>query len=103
MLMALPDVHVDDPETAWAASGAMALTGRPEGPPLLAPPGVVAGLCRWSAAVEELGGVSVDGPALLSERAAVAGLSWGGDVSCGGATRLLMARDGWLAVTCPTG
>ena len=45
--------------------------------------------------------VHVDGPALLGERAAIAGLTRRGAVSCGGSTRLLRAADGWLAVALP--
>jgi hypothetical protein len=39
--------------------------------------------------------------ALLGERAAIAGLHRAGDVSCGGAARLLAAADGWVAVNLP--
>ena len=78
--------------TAWAASGAMALTGRADGPPLVAPDGIVDRIVGLG---EPLG---IDAVALLGERAAAAGLSRHGDVSCGGATRLLPARDGWVAV-----
>ena len=87
----------------WAASGAMALTGRP-GAPLGPPAGLVpkleavAGLLRIrSAALGEP--VAVDAVSLLGERAAIAGLSPQGTVSCGGATRLLRAADGWFALT----
>ncbi len=41
----------------------------------------------------------VDAPALLAERAAIAGFGRHGDRSCGGGTRLLECADGWLAVT----
>jgi crotonobetainyl-CoA:carnitine CoA-transferase CaiB-like acyl-CoA transferase len=77
----------------------MALTGRGDGPPLLAPPSAVTGLLRLAEALQELTPVRVDGPALLGERAATAGFERHGDVSCGGATRLLPVADGWLAVT----
>jgi hypothetical protein len=77
----------------------MALTGRGDGPPLPAPPSAVTGLLRLAGALRELTPVSVDGPALLGERAAAAGFERHGDVSCGGATRLLPVADGWLAVT----
>ena len=40
----------------------------------------------------------MDGAALLGERAALAGLTCHGSRSCGGATRLLRAGDGWLAL-----
>jgi hypothetical protein len=89
---------VDD----WAASGAMALTGEPGGPgrPV---PGDVAARLRGAALVvgvlsAELGRrVDLDGPALLGERAAVAGLTRQGTVSPGGSCRLLRAHDGWVA------
>jgi hypothetical protein len=71
----------------------MALTGRPDGPPLVAPDGVVD---RIAALGHPLG---VDALALLAERAAVAGLTRGGDRSCGRATRLVPASDGWIAVS----
>jgi hypothetical protein len=43
--------------------------------------------------------VELDALALLGERAAISGFTRRGDRSCGGATRLLSARDGWVAVT----
>jgi hypothetical protein len=82
----------------------MALTGRPGAPP----PGPPAGLVPKLAAVAELladraaalgGRLMVDPLARLAERAAIAGFERQGDVSCGGATRLLPACPGWLAVT----
>jgi hypothetical protein len=70
----------------------MALTGRAVGPGLVAPEGVVDRMVGLGAPL------GIDTLALLAERAAAAGLARRGDVSCGGATRLLPARDGWLAV-----
>src|SRR6478735_1769007 len=71
----------------------MALTGRPGRPPL-GPPAPL---------VERLAGLApqlpVDPLSLLVERAALLGLTRRGDTSCGGATRLVRAADGWLAVT----
>ncbi|MGQ0432151.1 MAG: CoA transferase [Microthrixaceae bacterium] len=97
--------EVDRPVSAWAASGAMALTGspdrRPVGPPAGLVPrlGHVAGRLRSDAA-RLGGGLEVDPVALLGERAAISGLRRRGDVSCGGSTRLLPTSDGgWLAVT----
>jgi hypothetical protein len=43
--------------------------------------------------------VAVDPLDLLAERAAAGGLHRGGDVSCGGGSRLLVCADGWTAVT----
>jgi hypothetical protein len=85
---------VADADAAWAASGAMSLTGPPEHP-LVAPAGVVEAIAAIGAAA------GVDALALLGERAACAGLVRGGEVSCGGLARLLRARDGWLAVNLP--
>lgn len=77
----------------WAASGAMALTGRPDGPPLVAP-GRPASQARE--AVARLG---IEIPGLLGERAAYAGLSRNGPWSCGGAMRILPTSDGHLALS----
>ena len=82
----------------------MALTGREDGPPLLAPPGLASAMATWAgewhAVTGALGGaVAVDGPALLGERAALAGLDPPRSIAAaGGVTRLLRAADGWLAV-----
>ncbi len=84
----------------------MALTGRADGPPLLAPPGLPVTMARWAgelaAATARLGcSVDVDGPALLGERAALTGFTRDGDRSAGGATRMLAVADGWLALSLP--
>jgi CoA-transferase family III len=78
----------------WAASGAQALTGDAGRPGLVAPQGVVERIAALGAPL------GVDALALLGERAAIAGLTRRGSVSCGGATRLLPGTDGaWLAVS----
>ncbi len=87
----------------WAASGAMALTGAPDGPPLAPPASLVPAVSDISTLITttttRLGrAVAVDGLALLGERAAVAGLHRQGRRSCGGATELLRCADGWLAL-----
>jgi hypothetical protein len=84
----------------------MFLTGRPDGPPLRPPPGFVERLWavgdRLAEASDKLGQrLDLDVLALLGERAAIAGLGRRGDISCGGAARLLRAADGWLAVNLP--
>ncbi len=89
---------------AWAASGLLALTGRPHGPGLGPPLALVEGVGAWAdrltATSTALGApVAVDPLALLAARAAVTGLTRGGDVSCGGGTRLLPCADGWVAVS----
>lgn len=88
----------------WAASGAMALTGRRDGPPLVAPGLLMDRLdslaARLALLTRALGrAVIVDGPALLGERAAIASLARRGSESVGGGTRLLEAVDGWVAVS----
>jgi hypothetical protein len=90
--------------SAWAGSGAMALTGRPGGSPLGPPAGMVPKLLHVaeglrSRAAELSSKLEVDPLALLGERAALSGLTAGGNISCGGATRLLSTGDRWLAVT----
>jgi hypothetical protein len=88
----------------WAESGAMWLTGRPDGPPLHAT-GRPATLARGAAfALELLSAkagrpVRLDGARLLGERAALAGLRRQGDTSAGRSARLLPAADGWLALS----
>jgi hypothetical protein len=81
----------------------MALTGRADGPPLLAPPNVASDLTLLAARLEALSKhlgrtVEIDGPALLGERAALARFTRHGPVSAGEATRLLPTRDAWIAV-----
>jgi len=90
------------PAVEWARSGAMALTGTADGPPLLAP-GPLASCARGAAdALALLAGerwtADLDGPALLGERAAIFGASRRGTTSPGGTCRLLHAADRWIAV-----
>ena len=77
----------------------MALSGRPDGPPVLAP----AALASWAGerlgALRQLAGArwrlgDVDGGALLGERAAIFGYRRRGAVSPSGTCRLLRCRDG---------
>ena len=89
-----------DPEAdrrAWRQSGAMALTGRTDGPALPAPRRLVPGV-EWLARATDLAG-HVDALALLAERAACAGFVRAGHVSCSGGTWLVDAADGPLALT----
>ncbi len=91
--------------TDWAASGVLALTGCPDGPPLL-PPGRAATVAREltdriaAATAGTAHPVALDGAALLAERAALTGARRAGRVSAGGSCRLLPTRDGWAAVSC---
>jgi crotonobetainyl-CoA:carnitine CoA-transferase CaiB-like acyl-CoA transferase len=87
----------------WAASGAMALTGLPDGPPTATP---AAALALLRAVTGQLAGltretgheVRADAAELISGRAALAGFTRGGQVSAGGSCLLLRAADGWCAV-----
>lgn len=89
---------------AWARCGGMSLTGLADGPPLLAPGDAATALDGAALALEVLAAtrgydVSLEGAALLGERAALAGLRRRGSISPGGGCRLLRAADGWLAVS----
>jgi hypothetical protein len=93
------------PSFEWAASGAMSLTGAIGGAPQLAA-GPLASAARASGyAIASLSGRTLhatrDWPAMLGERAALAGLTRAGRASCGGQARLLETRDGWIAVQLP--
>lgn len=85
-----------DAAEAWARSGAMALTGRAAGPPMLGPGRPAAYVADHLAA---LGLLSPEFAGLLGERAAYAGLARRGPWSCGGVMRVLPARDGHLALS----
>jgi crotonobetainyl-CoA:carnitine CoA-transferase CaiB-like acyl-CoA transferase len=76
-------------------AAAWALTGRPDGPPLVPPDGVVERIRSLGAPL------SVDVLPLLAERAEVSGFRRSGTTTCGGAGRLLPAADGWIAVNLP--
>lgn len=101
-----PVIHATpspSPARSWASSGAMGLTGRADGPPLLAPGDVATCLDGAALAFRLLAAargfpLSLDGAALLGERAAHFGLHRNGTVSNGGACHLVAAADGWLAV-----
>lgn len=91
---------------AWAASGAMALTGEPHGPPCPEPAFIAPaldGLARELAAWTRRWGteVTVDGPALLGERAAFTNMTRNGSVSVGGVAHFIGASDGWVVLNLP--
>jgi len=82
----------------------MFLTGRPDGPALGGPSGLVHGGRRLALDIGARSGrlgrpVAVDPLALMAERAAFAGLRRRGRVSCGGSSRLMQSADGWMAAT----
>lgn len=90
-----------DPGAVWAESGAMALTGRPDGPTLhsTGQPATVARAAVRALDLIAARPTGLDGVGLLGERAAILGLRRGGDRSAGGSARLLRAADGWLALS----
>ena len=93
-----------DDDAWWAASGGLALTGWPDGAYPLPPRSLVPYLRSVGEVIEELttrlgARVVLDTGAIVGERAAVAGFSRNGQRSCGGATELLRASDGWVAVS----
>lgn len=95
------DAGADDRAVAaadWAASGAMALTGYAEGPPLVAR-GAAATAVRESLATLGLDPTLGIGTQLLGERAALVGLGRLAPMSVGGAFRILPAADGWLGIS----
>ena len=97
-LKACNDRH---PALVWAESGAMALTGHRDGPPLLAPGPLASSASGTLAAISSLAAGCldhIDGAALLGERAAILGLERRGAISPGGSCRLLESADGWLTV-----
>src|SRR4051794_5975369 len=96
----------DEELRLWAASGAMALTGLPTGPPLVGPgrpaTSVVKAMDRLRANAWGItGGPGLPGVELLGERAAYAGLVRRGPLSCGGAFRVLRTLDGHLGLSLP--
>jgi hypothetical protein len=90
---------VDDVARDWGACGLAHLTGLPDGACDFSRAAVLARAREVAADLGRRIGVELDAAALLSGRAAQLGLSRGGRVSAGRATRLLRTRDGWAAIT----
>jgi CoA-transferase family III len=86
-------------EAQWGSSGLACLTGLPDGPPDFSRANVLARAERVAAEAGRRVGIAIDAATLLTGRAGLLGLTRGGRVSAGGATRLLAARDGWCAIT----
>jgi hypothetical protein len=93
------------PVLSWAASGAMWLTGWPDGPPQWPAGDVIGALGGTTALLGALAGAfggdpgALDIGAALTGRAAVRGGARRGSTSVGGRSRILRASDGWVAVT----
>ena len=84
---------VADIGSRWAMSGAMSLTGESSGPPRQVPMGVTLRMEQLATIIEEITKLSIDGPALLGERAAIAGLTRQGSRSVGGYAQLVESID----------
>ena len=84
---------VTDIGSRWAMSGAMSLTGESSGPPRQVPMGVTLRMEQLATIIEEITKLSIDGPALLGERAAIAGLTRQGSRSVGGYAQLVETID----------
>lgn len=78
----------------WAASGAMALTGRRDGPPLIGTGAAATAVHEALAALPNAPGVEV-----LGERAALTGRTRNAPWSVGGAFRIVPAADGWFGIS----
>lgn len=97
-----PDTTLDPvlAQAAWARSGAMMLTGDPDGPPLACTAPLAACLQGACEALQILAPkpFTIDAVPLLGERAAIADHRRQGAISPGGACRLLATADGYLAL-----
>ncbi|WP_327100569.1 CoA transferase [Nocardia vinacea] len=89
---------------AWAASGAMDLTGRPDGAPVISPAAAYGLLLEATEALARITAqigseVRADPGLLLAGRAGFLDLRRGGRETVGRAGRLLRTSDGWCAIT----
>ena len=98
----LPARAVEHPAVTWAKSGAMALTGYRDGPPVMCPAPLAACADGALMALAHCTGrdfLAIHGGArLLGERAAIAGHARNGPISPGGSCRFIEAQDGWIAL-----
>ncbi|OBH61141.1 CoA transferase [Mycobacterium sp. E2479] len=85
--------------TNWGSSGLAYLTGPPDGPADFSRANVLTRAREVATVIGGRLGIDVDAASLLTGRAALLGLTRGGRVSAGGATRLLGAHDGFCALT----
>lgn len=83
----------------WGESGLAWLTGRPDGAPDFSRAAVLTRAQSGADRLRAATGVTVDVDTLLGGRAALLGLTRGGRVSAGGASRLLASAEGWCALT----
>ena len=107
-MLAIEPASLDDDAcvAAWAASGAMHLTGPASGPPSVSPAGIVRSLIglgeTLTSATGHLGSeVRVDPVGSVAHRAAFTGFGRGGSRSAGGFAQMVRALDGWVALNLP--
>jgi len=95
------DDRPDDPTGDWAESGVVALTGRPDGSPLV-PPGIGATAARGAELAFRALSRSPQVPSgwnrLLGERAALTGMTRRAPWSLGGTCRAVRSADGWVTI-----
>ncbi|MDB5430129.1 MAG: hypothetical protein JWP35_1245 [Caulobacter sp.] len=93
----------DHPAVSWVRSGMAEVTGRRDGPPLMAPVGLSAiadgALLALAALAPGSAFGGLRGAALLGQRGRLAGLTRQGAISPGGGCRLLGTADGVMAVS----
>ena len=90
---------VTSPQARWGGSGLAELTGLADGPADFSRAGILTRADDVARDISRLTGVRIDAPSVMTERAGLLGLSRGGRVSAGGASRLLPCSDGWWALT----
>ena len=100
------DLASTDLIRALARSGLMALTGWPDGPPVLPPLGLPTALAELVAEIEHRSRaagrtVRVNWEAAVSGRAALLDLRRQGRISANGSCRLLRTGDGWVGLNLP--
>lgn len=88
-----------DAAARWGASGLAWLTGRPDGQPDFSRAGILARAGQVVDHLRTTAGITANAETLLTGRAALLGLTRGGRISAGAASRLLAAADGWWAIT----
>ncbi len=94
------------PALLEAASGAMALSGLADGPPVVPPAALATCVAHVTGSLSALAGErwaggALDGAALLGERAAIFGQHRQGRTSPGGTCKLIRSASGWIAVNLP--
>lgn len=105
-LFGLPGVAVasDHPALAWRRAGLMAVTGRADGPGLVAPVALTAAADGALAALQAVApgaDLPENGALLLGERARIFALARQGTVSANGSCHLLDTADGRIALNLP--